>query len=99
MTWKLFSIRFAGLLAFAFLGFVLYAITSNMLILTGLMPSGEGSEGFGQDMTHRSMLLYMLSLPIGLAGIFIQQNWRWPLYLCPLYAPSLFAIIHTVMHG
>lgn len=96
MDIKTFSLRFLGLLVFAALGFVLYAITSNLLILLGLMPTEDGSEGFGQNMTRLAMLLYMLSLPIGIAGIFIKADWRWALYLCPLYAPSFFAVIYTL---
>lgn len=99
MDTKTFILRLAGLFLFIGLGFVLYAITSNLLILFGMMPTEVGSEGFGQHMTRLAMYLYMLSVPIGFAGIFVKDNWRWALYLCPLYAPSLFAIIHTITQG
>jgi hypothetical protein len=99
MTWKLFFIKLAGLAVFTAMGFVLYAITSHFLILAGMMPTGEGSEGFGEAMTRQAMYLFMASIPIGFAGIFVKENWRWVLCLCPLYAPSVFAIIHTVTHN
>lgn len=99
MNWKTFLLRFAGLVAFAAMGFALYGITSHLLIMLGLTPDGEGSEGFGIEMTRLAMILYMISIPFGFSGIFIKEDWRWILYLCPLYAPSLFALIHTITHG
>ncbi len=98
MDWKTGSIRFAGLVLFAALGFILYAIVTNILVMAGLTPSGDGSEGFGKDMTHKAMIVFMASLPIGLISLFIKDNWRWVPYLSPLYAPSLFAIVHTLTH-
>lgn len=99
MDIKTFSLRLIGLIVLAAFGFVLYAIVSNILILFGMMPTEDGSEGFGQHMTQLAMLLYLFSIPIGFAGIFVKAEWRWALYLCPLYAPSLFAIIHTIING
>lgn len=100
MTWKIFLLRFAGLILVIGLGFALYPIMNHALILSGLMPTDEGSEGFGQNMMRQAMYLYMASVPVGFAGIFINdKNWRWPIYLCPLYAPSLFALIHTITHN
>lgn len=99
MNWKIFLLRFAGLFLFAVLGFALYAITSNILILAGLTPDNEGSEGFGLAMTRSAMMLYMFSIPIGLAGIFVKERWGRILYFCPLYAPSLFAVVHTITHA
>jgi hypothetical protein len=96
MDIKTFLLRFLGFILIAVLGVILYAVTSNLMIMFGMMPDEVGSEGFGQHMTQLAMYLYMISIPIGIAGIFLKAEWRWALYLCPLYAPSLFAIVHTI---
>jgi len=96
MTFKLFFIRFGGLIILTLLGGMLWALIVNLLLMADLMPTDDVSSGFGQILTHQSMLVYMGSIIIGIIGIFIRDTWRWVLYLCPLYAASVFAVIHTV---
>ncbi len=98
MNWKTFLLRLGGLIVLTLLGGALYAIIVNILIMMGLTPTGEGSEGFGKVMTMQSVYIYLGAIVAGFTGMFIKEDWRWVLYLCPLYAPSVFAIIYTVIH-
>jgi hypothetical protein len=93
MTAKTILVRFAGLILMIFTGFVLMAVTFHLTIMLGLAPQGEESAGFGRIVVQKTMLLSVLAAIIGVAGIFIKPDWRWTLYLAPLYAPSLFIIL------
>lgn len=98
MSAKILILRFAGLALFTFLGFVLMAMVFLSMVILGLTPQGDAGAGFGRDIIQKSMLLGVMSALVGAASIFIKDNWRWVLYLTPLYAPSLFAVIYTLHH-
>lgn len=99
MIWKNFLLRFAGLIAFAVLGGMLFAITVNLLVMAGLTPTGEqAATDYGDNITMDAAFVYMISLFIGFGGIFVRDTAiRWVLSLCPLYATSLFAIVYTLV--
>lgn len=98
MNWKYILLRLAGVAVLFVAGILLYAVTVNILILFGLMPDSLHGQGFGYALTSQTIYVAMGTILISVAGIFIRQKWRNVLYLAPLYAPSVFAIIFTLLH-
>jgi hypothetical protein len=43
------------------------------------------------------MYVWLGCLIPAFASIFFQGSWRYILYFSPLYAPSLFAVVYTLM--
>lgn len=98
MNWKDILLRLAGVAVLFVAGILLYAVTANLLILMGLMPEALNGQGFGYALTAQTVYVAMGAVVVGIAGIFIRQKWRNALYLAPLYAPSVFAIVFTLIH-
>lgn len=94
MDWKTFLYRLMIFIIIVIMGGFLFAVTANLLIKFGLMPDGFDGRLLAQKTTY----IYMSATVIGFISIFIKQDWRNILLFAPLYAPSIFAIIYTVMH-
>lgn len=99
MNLKIFLLRFAGLILFTIMGGLLVALTLNVLIMIGVMPDAEGTDGFGKVLMRQTAFVYMASIVAGFAGIFVRDSWRWVLYLSPLYAPAVFTAIYTTINA
>lgn len=98
MNLKTFLLRAAVLLIVIAGGFILYAGAFHGLVFLGLMPEQLGNQGFGYVLTYRTSFVFMGAILAGIISLFIRANWRLALLLSPLYAPSLFAVIFTLMH-
>ncbi len=94
MDWRTFLYRFMLFIITVVGGGFLFAVTTNILIKLGLMADGFDARQLAMQTTY----IYMAATLAGFVSIFINQNWRKVLLLAPLYAPSLFAIIYTIMH-
>ncbi len=99
MTMKSFFIRLAGFIAIALLAGPVYALTVNALVLAQLIPAELVDKAFGNILTLRAIYVWIGCLLVGFASIFLKANWRYIFYFSPLYAPSLFAVIYTLMQS
>lgn len=97
MNWKTFAFRFAGLILIALLAGPLYALTMNLLILAQQIPQELIDKAYGNVLTLKCVYVWLACLLVGFASIFLKQSWRHALYFSPLYAPSVFAVIYTVI--
>ena len=97
MNWKTFALRFTGLIVIALLAGPLYALTMNLLILAQQIPQELIDKAYGNTLTLKCVYVWLAGLLLGFGAIFIKQDWRYILYLSPLYAPSVFAVIYTVI--
>ena len=97
MNWKNFALRFAGLIVIALAAGPLYALTMNLLIIAKQIPQELIDKAFGNTLTLKCVYVWLACLLIGFGSIFIKDSWRHILYFSPLYAPSVFAIIYTVI--
>jgi hypothetical protein len=96
MTKKVFLLRFAGFLLIAMAALPAFALTFNALVLFDLIPAELKDKTFGNELTFRAVIVWCGALILGFAGIFPQENWRHVLYFSPLYAPALYAVVHTL---
>lgn len=92
-------LRLLFLILIAGLGGLLYSLCVNLLIIGGLMPEGELAAGFGHILTQKAVMIWIGATLLGFGAIFLQARWRYLFFLAPLYAPSLFAVIYTMMQG
>lgn len=97
MNWKTYLIRFAGLVVIAAAGSYLYAITFHALQGMGQIHVDMENKAFASILTIKTTYVWMASVIAGFISIFIKDNWRYVLYLSPLYAPPLFAAIFTLV--
>lgn len=87
--------RFLLLIVFSLLAGPLYALTINMLIALDVFQTGEVNFTMGENMTRKSVFIWMGGLIIGASGIFVKAK-NFYFFAVPLIAPSLFAIIYTL---
>lgn len=98
MDWKKFLLSFAGFIVIGVTGGFLYAVLVNGMIYFKLMPESIGGQGFAYALTVLASRVWMGAIALSFISLFIKQNWRIVLYTAPLYAPSLFAIVYTVIN-
>lgn len=89
----LFLFDFAKLAASAMLGLFVYALTFQLLVRAGLISAEGDGDGYGRALTYQVIIVWLGGICVGLGGLFIRTEWRWPLTLAPLYAPALYAFI------
>ena len=97
MTKKIFLLRFAGFLFIAMAALPVFAITFNAMVLLDMIPAELKDKAFGNELTFRAVIVWCGTLIPGFSGIFPKESWRHVLYFAPAYAPSLYAIVHTLM--
>lgn len=88
--------RFLILFAFALIGGLLFSITVNILIMINAVPQENISAAFGYEMTNRAVIVWIVSVFIGILSIFMESKWRIALLFLPLLLPSLYAAIYTL---
>jgi ABC-type microcin C transport system permease subunit YejB len=99
MDWKKYGLRFLGLMVLVVAGFYAFALTTNILILIHAFPQELVDKAFGVELAQKTMFVLVGSTLLGLVAVFLKEQWRLILYFSPLYAPSLFAVIYTLMQG
>lgn len=97
MSKKEFFIRFLGFVVIAVAAGPFFALTFNALVLFDFIPQEVKDTAFGRELIFRAVVVWCGCLLLGFIGIFPKESWRYVLYFSPLYAPSLYAIIHTLM--
>lgn len=80
------------------LGWILYAFCLNILIATGLLNANDAGTSFGYEMTHKAVIVWLICVPLSVWASFMQSKLRLILLFAPLYAPSLFAVIYTLLN-
>lgn len=96
MTKKEFFLRFAGFIVIALAALPAFVVTFHVLISLNLIPEEVKDKAFGHELTFRSVIVWCGALVLGFIGIFPKESWRHILYFSPLYAPPLYAILHTL---
>ncbi len=81
------------------LGGLAFALTANLLIMTGVLDPSSAPDGFGQELTSQSAIVWLVSIGVGALSLAVQSRWRYVLLLAPIYAPALFTVIYVVMNG
>lgn len=97
MNWKDFALRLVGLIAIAIAAGPLYAVVVNLLLKAGQIPADLVDKAYGTTLITQCVYVWITCLPLGFLAIFLKENWRYLLYFSPLYAPSLYAIIQTIL--
>lgn len=80
------------------LGWLLYALTANILVASGLLNANDVTASFGVEMTHKAMIVWLVCLPLSVGASFMQSALRYILLFAPLYAPSVFALLYTLIN-
>ncbi len=93
MNAKTFALRFIFLIVIAIAAGPVYAITVNAMVFFGIAPYD------GTALTMQAVYVWLGCLLIGFGSMFIKDDWRLTLYLSPLYAPSLYILVFTIMQG
>ncbi len=91
-------LRIAGLVVASLLGGALYPVTVNILIYFQMMPPEQMGQAFGIVLTNKTVYVWLGANLLGIIALFIPQSWGKILYFSPLYAPSLFAVVYTLMN-
>ncbi len=97
MNWKDFLLRLAGFVVIAVAAMPVFALTINALVLFSLIPPTLMESGFGNIVTMKAVFVWAGCLLTGFGGIFIKEKWGLILYLSPMYAPALFAVVFTLI--
>ncbi len=84
------------LITLSLLGGLAYALTTNFLILANIVPFESVGENFGYEMTSKAVFVWIIAVILGITSLFIKQKWRYVLLLCPLVAPSIFALLFSL---
>ncbi len=78
---------------FAVAGIFLYALAFQLLVVSGLITAEIDGEGYGRALTQQALIVWGSGIALGIAGLFVRENWRWPLLFAPLYAPALYVLM------
>lgn len=81
------------------LGGLAFALTANLLIMTGILDPATVPDGFGQALTSQAAVVWLVSIGVGALSLAVQSRWRYILLFAPIYAPALFAVIYVLTHG
>jgi hypothetical protein len=96
MSKKEFFFRFLGFVVIAVAALPIFALTVNALIFFDAVPLELKDTAYGSELIFRSVIVWCGGLILGFIGIFPKESWRHVLYFSPIYAPSFYAIVHTL---
>jgi hypothetical protein len=91
-------LRILWLIIISGLGGLFYAVAANILVATGTLDPANVATAFGQDMTAKAAVVWMISIVIAAASLAMSSKWRYALLLAPLYAPAIFAVLFVLMN-
>lgn len=80
-------------------GGLLYPIIVNLLIIADTLPTDSVSDNFGMEMTRKAAAVWMGSSLLGVGYLFARQKSRLVFLMCPLLAPSLFAVLYVLSYS
>lgn len=86
------------LVVIAGLGGLAYALCANILVMSNVLNADAVSTSFGVEMTNKAVMVWIVCVLLALGACFMQSKLRYILLLSPLYAPSLFAVIYTLIN-
>lgn len=92
-------LKFLWVVIVSGLGGLAYAITANVMIAAGMLDSSAVGDAFGQEMTGKAAIVWMVAILAAIASVFIASRWRYVLLFAPLYAPSIFAVVFVAMNA
>lgn len=84
------------LITLSLLGGLVYSFVANLLIMTDIVKTDSVTSNFGYEMTSKAVLVWIVSVVIGIVSLFIKEKWRYILLICPLVMPSLFAFLYAL---
>jgi hypothetical protein len=88
--------RILILIITAFAGGLLYPVVANLMIIGGLFPENAAEENLAFRMTELTVYVWLGSVVISLAWLFLHGKWARILPALPLIAPSIFALIYIL---
>ncbi len=80
------------------LGWLVYPLCANILVAAGFLSGDDVGTSFGVEMTHKAVMIWLICVPLSVWATFMQSRWRLILLFAPLYAPSVFAVIYTLLN-
>lgn len=98
MNWKTLLIRLGLLIVAVAAGMALLAVSINVMIFLQWLPEAINGIPAGYAILNKTSFVFMGAIVAGIVSIFLTANWRWVFLLAPLYAPTLFAIMYTLMN-
>lgn len=78
-------------------GFMCYPLVANLLVMTGILSADNVAASFGHDMTSKVVVVWVVSTVLAAAAFAGRGWWTWIFRLAPIYLPSAFAIIYTLV--
>ena len=91
-------LRLIWVVLIAGLGGLVYALTANILVMSGMLNADSVAAAFGFAMTQKAVLVWVGCVVLAVIASFMQGAFRYLLLLSPLYAPSIFAVIYTLLN-
>lgn len=92
-------LRIIVLVTVSLIGGLLYPVIVNIMILANVLPVDSVQESFGQEMTQKTVVVWMVSVLIGIGYIFLKSKLRFLFLASPLLMPSLFAMLYMLSQG
>ena len=89
--------RVLSLVVVALIGWLLIPILFHLMIKIGLINAELAPEGFANTMVQKTIFVWLGSMVLGIISIFIQQNWRVILLLCPIILPAIFSVLYIAI--
>jgi len=89
--------RALSLIIVALIGWLLIPILFHLMMKIGMINAELAPEGFANNMMQNTIFVWLGSMVLGIISIFIQQNWRIILLLCPIILPAIFSILYTAI--
>jgi len=77
-------------------GWLLYALSANLLIYADAFSETALSNNIGVDMTQKAIKIWVVSVILGSGSVFVRSNFKYFLLIVPLVTPSLFALFYTL---
>jgi len=68
----------------------------HLMIAANLIDSAAVPPGFLENVVSKAVNVWFGAVLVGVVSLFIQQNWRIVLVLCPLILPPIFTLIYAI---